>query len=96
MTNYERIKAMSVEEMARMLMCPAEYDLNFNRTADCHADMSRNCNECTRNWLNSEAQDDTSSVTADAVPPSPQGEGLTSGQKDALLRTFLGRGGDGA
>ena len=96
MTNYEKIRAMGVEELARLLMCPAEYDLNFNRTAACNADMSRDCNECTRNWLNSEAQDDTSSVTANVVPPPPRGEGLTGSQKDALLRTFLGRGGSGA
>lgn len=93
MTNYEKIRAMSVEEMARLLMCPAEYDLNFNRTADCHADMSRDCNECTRNWLNSEVE--TPSVSHSADTSLKEG-GLTGNQKDALLRTFLGRGGGGA
>ena len=54
MTNYERIKAMSVEEMALAIMCPAEYDLNFNRKSDCNGEMNRNCLKCTTEWLQSE------------------------------------------
>lgn len=55
-TNYERIKAMSIEELADMLMCPAEYG-EFNRAEDCNADMSKNCNECIKRWLEKECEE---------------------------------------
>lgn len=34
MTNFERIKEMSVEEMADALMCPAEFDNRYLRVVD--------------------------------------------------------------
>ena len=54
MTNYEKIKQMSVEEMAFMLMCPAEYDLSFK---DCEGKYNRNCNECVKEWLEQEVEE---------------------------------------
>ena len=57
-TNFDRIKAMSVEEMALMLMCPAEYDLSFNKKCGCNGEFNRDCNECCKNWLESEVQED--------------------------------------
>lgn len=56
MTNYERIKQMSVGEMANALMCPAEYDLDFNKNEKCQGEMNRNCYKCTLKWLISEAK----------------------------------------
>lgn len=35
MTNYDRIKAMSVEEMAEIIMCPAEVDCCFKPPTSC-------------------------------------------------------------
>lgn len=34
MTNADRIRAMTDEELAVSIMCPAEYDLDFNNEAD--------------------------------------------------------------
>ena len=106
MTNFERIKAMSVEEMAvlindveeRLMLppCSKEHCAVYAEDGACKNCGKEPCIAAIVHWLNSEAQEDTSSGTADAVPPSPRGEDLTSGQKDALLRTFLGRGGGGA
>lgn len=55
-TNADRIRAMSDEELAIMLMCPAEYDESFNKNKDCNGEMNKNCKECTLNWLQSEAE----------------------------------------
>ncbi len=106
MTNYEKIRAMSVEEMAAVLAnedkivfsyCSSEHCEHYPEDdLLCSGQGENKCVAAVLHWLNSEAEDDTSSVTAHAVPPSPRGEGLTGGQKDALLRTFLGRGGSGA
>jgi len=47
-TNFDRIKAMDIKEMSYMLMCP------YNKCAvDCK---DKNCIECTREWLESEAE----------------------------------------
>lgn len=55
-TNADRIRAMSDEELVVLLMCPAEYDLSFNKKCECGGEMSRNCVRCTRNWLRSESE----------------------------------------
>ena len=55
MTNFEKIKQMSVEDMALMLMCPAEYDTDFNKQSKCNGSFS-NCYNCTLHWLESEAE----------------------------------------
>lgn len=52
MTNFDRIKAMSVEEMAVALMCPAEFDKTFNKYKECIP--KRCCNKCVKEWLESE------------------------------------------
>lgn len=54
MKNADRIRKMTDEELSMMLMCPAEYDLNFNRTFVCNSGMNRNCAACTKQWLQSE------------------------------------------
>lgn len=56
MKRIDRIKNKSVEEMALMLMCPAEYDLNFNKENECKGEMDRNCYQCTLDWLKEEAE----------------------------------------
>lgn len=48
MTNFEKIKKMSVDEMALTIMCPAEYDLNFNKEKICNADMNKSCFDCCK------------------------------------------------
>jgi hypothetical protein len=47
---------MSDEELAMAIMCPAEYDLSFNKECGCAGDMNRNCQKCTLDWLQSEAE----------------------------------------
>lgn len=54
MTNFERIKAMTIEEMAENLPCPhtgylCALEYGFN--------VAENCYECTLAWLESEVQD---------------------------------------
>ncbi len=49
-TNFDRIKAMSVEELAKIIMCP------FDGMDDLCVDT--NCNMCCEKWLESEVQED--------------------------------------
>lgn len=56
MTNADRIRAMTDEELAVSIMCPAEYDLDFNKERRCNGETNRNCCKCTLNWLQSEAK----------------------------------------
>ena len=51
MTNAEKIRNMTDEELAYMLMCPAEYDLELNKASECKGEMNGNCYECTLKWL---------------------------------------------
>lgn len=48
MTNYDRIKQMSIDEMAYAIMCPYETDLDI-----CNED---DCIKCTKAWLESEVE----------------------------------------
>lgn len=48
MTNFERIKEMSVEEMVKSMVFCSFID-------DCYLD---DCEECHRKWLESEVQDE--------------------------------------
>lgn len=56
MTNADRIRNMSDEELAVYIMCPAEYDLSFDKLRECNGGMNRNCQKCTLEWLQSEAE----------------------------------------
>ena len=56
MTNADRIRNMTDEELAVSIMCPAEYDLGFNKEFKCSGNMNRNCRKCTLEWLQSEAE----------------------------------------
>nr|WP_308743227.1 hypothetical protein [uncultured Anaerocolumna sp.] len=49
MNNADKIRNMSDDELALMLMCPFEYDLNFKKA--CNGNMNNNCYECTKRWL---------------------------------------------
>ncbi len=51
MTNAEKIRSMTDEELAMVLMCPVEYSLEFSKTSECNGGMDRNCMECTLRWL---------------------------------------------
>lgn len=51
LTNAEKIRGMTEEELAKFLMCPAQYDLGFNRNCECNGEMNRDCVECTKQWL---------------------------------------------
>lgn len=55
-TNADRIRAMTDEELAVSIMCPAEYDLGFSKECKCTGEMNRNCRKCTLKWLQSEAE----------------------------------------
>lgn len=56
MTNADRIRNKKDEELAVLIMCPAEYDLAFSKECKCIGEMNRNCYKCTLNWLQSEAE----------------------------------------
>ena len=52
MTNFEQIKAMTVEEVAKIfgtLFCQASL-------THIECQKNENCTECMRNWLNAEAK----------------------------------------
>ena len=53
MTNYERIKNMTVEEMAKFIQSVEQYEIEYNGFCDlCE---SKDCiNECIKQWLESE------------------------------------------
>lgn len=48
MTNYERIKNMSINEMAYTIMCPYDTDTNICNEVDCI--------KCTKKWLEMEVE----------------------------------------
>lgn len=50
-TNADRIRNMTDEELAVTLMCPAEYDAGFSKNKNCNGEMDRNCHKCTLRWL---------------------------------------------
>lgn len=56
-TNADRIRSMTDEELALAIMCPAEYDLNFNKNEKCNGEMNKNCYECSLKWLQEERED---------------------------------------
>lgn len=94
MRNYEKIRAMSVEELAVVIndaeerlqlpSCSKEHCEVWREDGHCKSAYKEPCVAAVVHWLNSEAERDT------------EQNGLTDGQKDALLRTFLGRGWGGA
>ena len=53
MTNYEKIRAMSVEEMAAIIMCPNDAGIG---NIPCDKSDSSDCFACLLKWLNSEAE----------------------------------------
>lgn len=53
-TNYDRIRNMSIEEMVVSLMCPADIDCKFEKPDDCKEE---NCCKCTLEWLESEVKE---------------------------------------
>lgn len=52
MTNADKIRSMGDEELAMLIMCPAEYDLDFKK--ECNAEMNRNCMKCCIKWFQQE------------------------------------------
>lgn len=56
MTNADRIRTMSDEELALLIMCPTEYYLGFSKECECNGEMDRNCCRCTLKWLQAEAE----------------------------------------
>ena len=55
MTNFERIKNMSIEEMAVTLMCPNEMGM---ANIECDREDNRNCCQCILDWLKKEEKQD--------------------------------------
>lgn len=54
MTNYEKIRAMSVEEMAAIIVCP--YDIGMIGI-ECSLSHGVDCITCSLEWLNSEVEE---------------------------------------
>ena len=52
MTNYERLKQMSIDEMAYTIMCPYDFDTDMCKEFDCLG-----CIECTKQWLEMEVEE---------------------------------------
>lgn len=52
-TNFDRIKAMNIDEMASTMPCP--YSRDYLIDPFCK---SRNCIACTKQWLESEYKDE--------------------------------------
>lgn len=61
MTNYERIKQMSIEELSQFLMkvnCAYGVDCMYG-IADCkYPNTDNNCSLCFRDWLESEVNEE--------------------------------------
>ena len=62
MTNYEKIKAMSMEEMATIIMCPAETDCCFEPPKNCAKysnaiETDCDCCKCCEKYLESEVSE---------------------------------------
>ena len=56
MTNAEKIRNMTDEELAAILMCPAEFVLNYNINYECKGEEESDCLECIKQWLQSEVR----------------------------------------
>ena len=56
-TNADRIRSMTDAELALAIMCPAEYDSNFNKNEKCNGEMNKNCYECSLKWLRAESEE---------------------------------------
>lgn len=56
MTHYEKIKSMSIEEMAIFIPCPYEYidNIPYFSSMECIEVIS--CKECCKQWLESEVE----------------------------------------
>lgn len=61
MTNYEKIKQMSIDEMARSCMdffdCPYGIPRYFDVDCPKENQFNGSCIDCTKHWLESEAED---------------------------------------
>ena len=55
MTNYEKIRAISAEEMAAIIMCP--YDVGLSGVKCIFGPDGEDCITCSLKWLNSEAEE---------------------------------------
>ena len=55
MTNYERIKNLNTEEMARILFSSCTESIENNEL--CYDSTDKKCNKCVINWLNSESEE---------------------------------------
>lgn len=60
MTNYERIKNMSVDEMAtsslKFFSCPYNFDCSGNNKLNIYSCFD-DCIECRKQWLESEVEE---------------------------------------
>lgn len=54
MTNSGKIRSMTDEELATVLICPAGFDLNYNINYECKGEEEFDCLECIKQWLQSE------------------------------------------
>ena len=55
-TNADKIRSMTDKELALAIMCPAEYDSNFNKRETCNGEMNKNCYRRLLKWLRAESE----------------------------------------
>ena len=59
MTNYEKIKSMSIDEIIKFLLCDLEFPCDkcsHNKT--CVTTNYDQCKDALKNWLKSESEED--------------------------------------
>lgn len=69
-TNYEKVKEMSIEDMALMIMCP--YDTLGDDVMPCidsDTASQKQCYECTLNWLKKEAKNEERCISCGETIP---------------------------
>ena len=53
MTNYEKIRNMSIEEMSGVLQCPSLNGAQIGKNGNCG---NKDCNKCILEWLLKESE----------------------------------------
>ena len=60
MTNYDRIKQMSIEEMAKYAMCILAHACTADRPKKCKKNLWKDglspCEQCVKQWLEMEVE----------------------------------------
>ena len=54
-TNADKIRAMSDDELAKMIICPYNSS-GYRNPPPCSLSKGKDCNECIKEWLKKEAE----------------------------------------